>query len=87
MQTLPAEYRHEPEMALFAEQAGLAVVHRILNQAGRDLSDHGILVVEVGEAAEELIAAYPDVPFVWLDFEQGGEGIFLLTAQMVREYF
>ncbi len=87
MQTLPAEYRHEPEMALFAEQAGLAVVHRILNQAGRYLSDHGILVVEVGEAAEELIAAYPDVPFVWLDFEQGGDGIFLLTAQMVREYF
>lgn len=87
MQTLPAEYRHEPELALFAEQSGLAVVHKILQQAGRYLSDHGILVVEVGEAAEALIAAYPDVPFVWLDFEQGGEGIFLLTAQMVREYF
>lgn len=87
MQTLPAEYRHEPELALFAEQSGLAIVHKILQQAGRYLSDHGILVVEVGEAAEALIAAYPDVPFVWLDFEQGGEGIFLLTAQMVREYF
>ena len=87
MKMLPAEYRHEPEMALFAEQSGLAIAHRILHQAGKYLSNEGILVVEVGESAEDLIAAYPEVPFVWLDFEQGGDGIFLLTAQMVREYF
>lgn len=87
MKRLPAEYRHEPEMALFAEESGLAIVHRILHQAGKYLSNEGILVVEVGESAEDLIAAYPEVPFVWLDFEQGGDGIFLLTAQMVREHF
>ncbi len=87
MQKLPAEYRHEPNMALAADEAGLAIVHRILQQAGQYLSEHGILVVEVGESAEALIAAYPDVPFFWLDFAQGGDGVFLLTAQMVREYF
>ena len=87
MDLLPTEYRHEPSLALMAKHDGLAIVHTILQQAGRYLSDHGILVVEVGEAADALIAAYPDVPFVWLDFEQGGEGIFLLTAQMVREHF
>lgn len=87
MDLLPTEYRHEPSLALMAEHDGLAIVHTILQQAGRYLSDHGILVVEVGEAADALIAAYPDAPFVWLDFEQGGEGVFLLTAQMVREHF
>ncbi len=87
MQTLPAEYLHEPKMALFAEQSGLAIVQRILQQAGHYLSDHGILVVEVGESAEDLISLYPEVPFVWLEFEQGGDGVFLLTAQMLREHF
>ncbi len=87
MQTLPAEYGHEPILALVAEQEGLACVHRILKHARNYLSDHGILVVEVGEAKDALITAYPDVPFVWLDFEQGGDGIFILTAQSVREYF
>lgn len=87
MQNLPVEYTHEPRMALFAEQKGLAVVQKILHQAGRYLSEQGILVVEVGESADDLIALYPDVPFVWLDFERGGEGVFLLSAQMVREFF
>lgn len=87
MQNLPVEYTHEPKMALFAEQKGLAIVQKILHQAGRYLSEQGILVVEVGESAEELIALYPKVPFVWLDFSRGGEGVFLLTAQMVREFF
>lgn len=87
MQVLPAEYRHEPELALFAEDQGLAIVHKILQQAGHYLSEQGILVVEVGESAEDLIAAYPHVPFIWLDFEQGGDGVFLLTADMVREHF
>ncbi|MCX7090316.1 MAG: 50S ribosomal protein L3 N(5)-glutamine methyltransferase [Legionellales bacterium] len=87
MQTLPAEYLHEPKLALFAEQSGLAIVQRILQQAGQYLSDHGILIVEVGESAEDLINLYPDVPFVWLEFEQGGDGVFLLTARNVRNHF
>lgn len=87
MEALPAEYRHEPEMALLAEHAGLAIVQRILRDAKRYLSEHGILIVEVGESAEDLIATYPDVPFTWLDFEQGGDGVFLLTAQILRDHF
>lgn len=87
MQSLPAEYLHEPRLALFAEQSGLAIVQRILQQAGQYLSDHGILIVEVGESAEDLINLYPQVPFVWLEFEQGGDGVFLLTAQNVRKHF
>ncbi|MBT8062446.1 MAG: 50S ribosomal protein L3 N(5)-glutamine methyltransferase [Gammaproteobacteria bacterium] len=78
MQALPPEYRHEPELALAAGADGLAIVHRILRQAGDFLQPDGLLVMEVGESAASLIAACPDVPFEWVHFEQGGDGVFIL---------
>lgn len=86
MKTLPKEYLHEPTMALEASNDGLAIVEQILHSASQYLSDEGILVVEVGNSADALIEAYPTLPFVWLDFEHGGEGIFLLTADALRTY-
>lgn len=87
MQTLPEEYRHEPTQALETDNNGLAIVDSILHDACRYLSDEGILVVEVGNSEEALIDAYPDVPFMWLDFEYGGQGVFLLTAQELKRHF
>ena len=87
MQTLPDEFRHEPVLALETGQNGLAIVKQILNNARHYLSDEGILVVEVGNSEEALCEAYPMVPFTWLDFEEGGHGVFLLTKQQVDEYF
>lgn len=87
MATLPEEYRHEPKLALEALNEGLSVVERILSAAQDYLTEHGILIVEVGNSADALAAAYPDVPFTWLDFEQGGEGVFLLTRENLREHF
>ncbi len=87
MQTLPTEYRHEPSLALETANNGLAIVERILRQANDYLTEHGILVVEVGNSELPLMEAYPDVPFTWLDFEFGGQGVFLLSAKQVRQYF
>lgn len=87
MLALPKEYQHEPVMALEAQDQGLAIVKRMLQQAAKYLTEQGILIVEVGLSEEALIQAYPDLPFVWLDFEHGGEGVFLLTAQQLRDYF
>jgi ribosomal protein L3 glutamine methyltransferase len=78
MQTLPKEYYHEPGHALEADDGGLEIVDRILKQASSHLNDGGLLVVEVGNSMNLLIEHYPDVPFVWLEFEQGGEGVFLI---------
>ena len=87
MDILPDEYRHEPVLALETTNNGLAIVEKILAQAHDYLSEHGILVVEVGNSEEALLEAYPHVPFTWLDFEQGGHGVFLLTCQQLKEYF
>ena len=87
MAHLPKEYQHEPELALYAENNGLDVEEKMLFSASKYLSEHGILVMEVGNSEEALVAAYPQVPFTWLEFERGGTGIFLLTAAQLNTHF
>lgn len=86
MQTLPEEYHHEPVIGLRADQAGLAIVVRLLAQAADWLTEDGILVVEVGNSQDVLVECFPEVPFIWLDFERGGHGVFLLDATQAQEY-
>ncbi len=81
MDHLPPEYRFEPRLALEAGDDGLQIVKRILKEAPYHLTESGLLWVEVGNAAEALQLQYPKVPFTWLEFERGGQGVFLLAAE------
>ncbi len=87
MATLPKEYQHEPELALYAPNNGLSIVEKMLASASNYLNDNGILVMEVGNSEQALIDAYPEVPFTWLDFEIGGTGVFLLSAEDLKAHF
>ncbi len=85
-ENLPPEFHAEPDMAFKGGVSGLDLVLRILIHAKNYLSDHGILIVEVGSSAETLQTLLIDVPFYWLNFERGGDGVFLLTADQVAHY-
>ncbi|MFM2322660.1 MAG: ribosomal protein glutamine methyltransferase [Pseudomonadota bacterium] len=83
---LPAEYRHEPMAALAAGRDGLDFIIRLLKQALKYLKNNGILMVEVGNSKEALIQRYPQIPFIWLEFERGDAEIFLLTQEQLSRY-
>lgn len=85
MSCLPEEFHNEPELALAAGEDGLDLVRIMLSQARQYLADDGLFIVEVGNSWPALEEAYPTVPFMWQEFELGGHGVFVLTADQLDE--
>ena len=85
IEELPSEYQHEPvKTALYASDEGMSIVSTILREASEYMTEHAILVVEVGYSDQQLIECYPHAPFTWLECEFGGQGLFLLTREQLE---
>lgn len=83
---MPEEYHQEPELALAAGDDGLDLVRIILLDARQHLNDGGLLVVEVGNSETHLEALFPQVPFLWVEFESEARGVFVLTAEQLDAF-
>lgn len=84
--SMPAEYRHEPALALGSGVDGLDITRQILRQAATHLTQQGLLVVEVGNSEVHLMEQYPQLPLIWVELEAGGNGVFVITAEELRAH-
>lgn len=85
MDALPAEFRHEPALALAAGDDGLDLVRRIIAESADHMNQDAVLIVEVGNSEPAMEKAFPDLPMIWLDFERGGEGVFMVTRNDLKK--
>jgi ribosomal protein L3 glutamine methyltransferase len=83
MEALPAEYRHEPVMALAGGDDGLDAVRTILREAPRFLDPGGTLILEIGHNREAAEAAFPRLPFVWLSTASSEDCVFALRREEI----
>ncbi|WP_346837003.1 50S ribosomal protein L3 N(5)-glutamine methyltransferase [Microbulbifer sp. SAOS-129_SWC] len=83
---MPEEYRAEPGIALGSGDDGLDFTRRLLREAAHHLQPDGLLVCEVGNSWEALEQAFPQVPFTWLEFEDGGHGVFAIGREELLAY-
>jgi ribosomal protein L3 glutamine methyltransferase len=84
MDSLPGEYRHEPEMALAGGKDGLDLVHTLMRQAAQTLNPGGWLIVEIGHNKDVMTATYPNLPLVWLDTDGGSDFVFLIDQASLQ---
>jgi len=80
MAALPPECRHEPKVALYGGPDGIAIVQRIIDNAGRHLTTDAGLLCEVGRDRRILEETYPKTSFLWLDTEESAGEVFWLDA-------
>jgi ribosomal protein L3 glutamine methyltransferase len=81
MDALPAEYRAEPELALAGGTDGMDFVRQLFNDAPSRMSEHAVLVLEIGNEVNHFIAAFPELEVAWLDTSAGDDQVLLVTRQ------
>lgn len=86
MQSIPREYRAEPDLGLAAGELGLDVMTPVLQRLPQLLNPGGLFVGEVGASAAAMLARHPQLPYIWPDLPMGGEGVFALEADALSSH-
>ena len=81
MDALPAEYRAEPELALAGGTDGMDFVRQLFTDAPTRMSQHAVLVLEIGNEIEHFLAAFPELEVAWLDTSAGDDQVLLITRE------
>ena len=84
MDALPAEYLAEPELALAGGTDGMDFVRQLLRDAPSHMSEHAVLVLEIGHEREHFEAAFPQLEAAWLDTSQGEDQVLLITRSALQ---
>jgi ribosomal protein L3 glutamine methyltransferase len=86
MEALPAEYRAEPELALAGGTDGMDFVRQLFADAPARMSEHAVLVLEIGNEAGHFIAAFPELEVAWLDTSAGEDQVLLVTRDALLNF-
>lgn len=82
---MPAEYHHEPALALESGADGLEFTRRLIAQAGAHLTGSGVLIGEAGNSWQALRDAFPRLSFEEIDLERGGHGVYCLARSRLAD--
>jgi ribosomal protein L3 glutamine methyltransferase len=84
MTTLPAEYRAEPELALAGGADGMDFIRTLLDNAAHHMTDHAVLVLEIGQEAAHFEAAFPQLEFAYLPTHETDNQVVLITREALK---
>lgn len=79
MAVLPAEYLAEPEISLTGGTDGMDFIRPLLQAAPKVMSEHAVLVLEIGNERAYFEQAFPRLQAVWLETSAGDDQVLLLT--------
>lgn len=87
MAQLPAEYRAEPVLALAGGSDGMDFIRQLLKDAPACMTEHAVLVLEIGNERDYFEAAFPHLPVFWLDTSAGDDQVLLVTREALLALF
>ena len=84
MAALPAEYRAEPELALAGGADGMDFIRTLLDQATSYMTEHAVLVLEIGHEAAHFEATFPKLEFAYLPTHDTDNQVVLITREALK---
>jgi ribosomal protein L3 glutamine methyltransferase len=86
MDALPAEYRAEPALALAGGTDGMDFVRQLFKDAPSRMTEHAVLVLEIGNEVSHFVAAFPELEVAWLDTSAGDDQVLLITREALLNH-